>query len=207
MSNTYRGALRVIVWLGDRPVEGDLINRLHVLARFIAWKIPESSIPDASETESSGTEATDPKSSTTDAKDTESSISALEEATWALEGLVQLPWFSRRWIIQEVVLHVDVTLFCHTSSISWARFINIVKDIARLESKFLRVISAFRKMFDLWFTYLRYEVDSDCELGHFLEAFDDIDCVDVRDRVFALLSLIQGTYAVKPDCTVDTQEV
>jgi hypothetical protein len=90
---------------------------------------------------------------------------------------------------------------------SWARFINIVEDIARLESGVPKVISAFRKMFDLWYTYLRYEIDSDCEPGHFLEAFDDFDCADGRDRIFALLSLNQGKYAVKPDYTVDTQEV
>jgi hypothetical protein len=34
---------------------------------------------------------------------------------------ISLAWFTRMWIIQEVVMNSDVTLFCGTSEISWVR--------------------------------------------------------------------------------------
>jgi hypothetical protein len=212
MATIYRGANRVIVWLGDWPVEAALIDRLQVLARQITampldpWnqdvsdEVDDSDAPDAPGESVSNNPGTD-------VADQEGSISALQEATAALEQVVHLPWFSRRWIIQEVVLNSDVSLFCHTSSISWVRFISILEDIARLDSGVPKVISTFRKLFDLWLTFLRSGFDGGNTLGELLEAFEDYGCADSRDRIFALLIIQMGEHTVQADYSLSTQEV
>nr|POE72138.1 heterokaryon incompatibility protein 6, or allele [Quercus suber] len=44
-------------------------------------------------------------------------------ADWAcLHDLMQKPWFSRRWIVQEIALARSATLFCGEQSVSWQDF-------------------------------------------------------------------------------------
>jgi hypothetical protein len=109
--------------------------------------------------------------------------------------------------LEEVVLNADVTLFCHTSSILWVRFISVLEYIARLESGDINTLGTFRKLFDLWLSYLRLQPAESSALGQLLEVFDDFGCADGRDRIFALLSLHQGDYSMKADCTLTTSEV
>ncbi|KAK5135282.1 hypothetical protein LTR08_005385 [Meristemomyces frigidus] len=44
-------------------------------------------------------------------------------AEWAaLHNLMQRPWFSRRWIVQEISLARSATLFCGSQSVTWQDF-------------------------------------------------------------------------------------
>lgn len=109
MAYIYLGAHRVIVWLGDYPEEGELLRRLHTLARQVTWAAVGTAEAEAdSETSEKGSQSSIPTPST-----------PLEQAAQAFEKIIQLPWFSRRWIIQEVVLNADVSLYCSNFSISW----------------------------------------------------------------------------------------
>jgi hypothetical protein len=49
----------------------------------------------------------------------------------ALISLMQRPWFSRRWIIQEIMLAKNATLHCGNYVQDWSNFVAIVEMIRR----------------------------------------------------------------------------
>lgn len=44
----------------------------------------------------------------------------------ALSGLIRRPWFSRRWIIQEIALAKKATVYCGGACVEWEEFANAV---------------------------------------------------------------------------------
>ncbi|KAF7541033.1 hypothetical protein G7054_g954 [Neopestalotiopsis clavispora] len=63
-------------------------------------------------------------------------------ADWeALLRLMERPWFNRRWIVQEVALARQATLFCGRDSLSWLEF---SAAVALLESRYHDLRHLFR---------------------------------------------------------------
>jgi Heterokaryon incompatibility protein (HET) len=55
--------------------------------------------------------------------------STLEECA-AFLALMKRPWFSRRWIVQEIALARNATLYCGRASVSWSQFAGAVSLFA-----------------------------------------------------------------------------
>jgi len=108
MAQIFSGATSVCVWLG----EGDeLSNRAFVfLGKLVQnlWDFEEYC------------------------------KSASNTADWAaLASVMNRPWFSRRWVVQEIALAKDATLHCGESTISWQDFsqgISLLTDIESMET-------------------------------------------------------------------------
>jgi len=117
-----------------------------------------------------------------------------------------LPYFSRRWIIPEIAVNCDVTLYCGASSISWTRFIialEILKE-CKIESIDSALLSTKRishntltKLSHLWrlhcgaISNLESKRTGD-DRSTFLALLDDFEtseCTDPRDRLYALYRL------------------
>jgi hypothetical protein len=173
MARIFHGASRVLVWLGHAEnEEQDAISWLSRLTRISSIIHEESG----------------------DSKFLKSRLDGLVAAHWPrIVRLLDLPWFSRRWIVQEVALNADVCLYCGTSKISWPRFILAVEILAKwLDSVAVSgyPLKALLKLGYLWRTWCLLDDDpKECGLLDLLDAFSHFKCAMDNDKVYALAGL------------------
>jgi len=56
-------------------------------------------------------------------------------AKWgALLDLMQRPWFSRRWVVQEIALARKAVMYCGSDKISWKKFAVAVELFVEVET-------------------------------------------------------------------------
>ncbi|KAN0122950.1 hypothetical protein V8E51_001276 [Hyaloscypha variabilis] len=105
----------------------------------------------------------------------------------------QLPWFSRRWVIQEAVLNPDVIFHCGNSEISWPRLhlaIQAMPSYLWNDTSDREVRNALHKFGDLWRTWSYLDQKSaNCELFELMDSFHHFQCKEAKDRIYALASL------------------
>lgn len=98
MSNIYNSARHVCIWLGPR--DRTSFKAISFIERCLDFDIFEQMI--------------------------------LDENAWsdweALWMLMRRPWFSRRWILQEIAMAKDATLFCGEDSVSWKQFVDVISQ-------------------------------------------------------------------------------
>jgi len=71
-----------------------------------------------------------------------------QEATskWrAMLNLMKRPWFSRRWVVQEIALANDAELYCGTKTIPWKDFADAVQLFVEVETATHRLSEVMRK--------------------------------------------------------------
>jgi Heterokaryon incompatibility protein (HET) len=171
MDRIFHAASRVLVWLGSGGNEEDVawLSRLTRLSSIV--HAPDS-----------------------DPRFLEVRLKGVFDANRArIPRLLALPWFSRRWIIQEVALNTDVDLYYGPAKISWPRFILALEIWARWLNSFPITeppLKALLKLGGLWRAWCLLEDDpKDCGLLDLLDAFSDFKCAEPNDKVYALLGL------------------
>jgi hypothetical protein len=115
----------------------------------------------------------------------------------SVQLLLQLPWFNRLWIIQEVVFNLDITLMADNLELSWVRFVGALHSLrdqtAEDIGSFGQAYGAIQLVVDLWkYNSGFQQVEaSEQRLGmlRLLTAFQRHGCSDDRDRLFALYSM------------------
>jgi len=108
----------------------------------------------------------------------------------SLQWFLDRPWFRRRWIIQEVVLAKNVIVHCGPSSISWDALQvamrelsgNIMGPFTESNRTNMQTVTEMRHM---WMH------KKDAHPLVTLVKFVHFDCVDPRDRLYALYGVIQ----------------
>ncbi|KAH9226048.1 hypothetical protein K456DRAFT_1731471 [Colletotrichum gloeosporioides 23] len=113
-----------------------------------------------------------------------------------IQNALNLPWFSRRWVIQEAVLNRNTVVYCGAVS-------KHLYDVGRnalqlmhfkyaiiLGPKLLKRAEGLDAVFNLFFykhvaTYSYYEM----EFTSLMLAFDEYECQNPRDRIFTLATL------------------
>lgn len=119
----------------------------------------------------------------------------------AVAAFLRLSWFTRRWIIQELVLNTDAVLYCGLSKISWPTLrlaitkLGGVKDFAATTVSNLRAIDTLG---DLSLTLSNRGI-SNHSILELLQIFDDYGCQDPRDKIFALLGLASDVGTQQPE--------
>lgn len=167
MGKIYRRASRVMVWLGDRVQDTDL---LHQTKRLVG------TILDPHEDDALAT-----------------------ELMVCLSQLAGLPWFSRRWIIQELALNSNAVLCCGHAELPWAHLapaFQLVDDKAA-------ALKNIRLLWDLWRNIAmpvwpkkkdsKRELLGDCDIAALMKSCSDFECLDDHDRIAALLGLSTDT--------------
>jgi hypothetical protein len=173
MARIFHAASRVLVWLGNGENEGsDTITWLSRLTRM-------SSIIH----EHAG-----------DLDFLKARLEGLFATNWPrIVRLVCLPWFSRRWVIQEVVLNTDVCLYCGSSKISWPRFILAMEIWSKWRDSFAvsgPPLKPLLKLGYLWRAWSLLDGDpKECDLLDLLDAFSHFKCAEENDKVYALVGL------------------
>ncbi|KAI0104010.1 hypothetical protein GGR51DRAFT_239766 [Nemania sp. FL0031] len=121
----------------------------------------------------------------------------------ALTGLVSVPWFGRRWVIQELVLNPNVVFYSRTKSVPWTRIIQLLNLVPKEYSS--PAISRLRTLKSVWNVRAHlhlpdYNALASKEMGiiDIMEKFSDTDCVDERDRIYAVAALA-GDVVFRPE--------
>lgn len=115
-----------------------------------------------------------------------------------IEELLERPWFSRRWIVQEICNAQEATVMFGTYELSWIDFTGALDTLtsAADDTRALQKYSAARLM--IW----RNGVKVDSVL-HAMETFHDFAGTDDRDRVAAFLNLGWPRTSLGSDFVVD----
>lgn len=129
-----------------------------------------------------------------DSQKIEAHFSQLESS---FRDLVALPWFSRRWIIQEVVLAADVTMMCCLEEISLIDLFRVMNGLSR-NSELPSALAPLAAISKLWKTWV---FDSNPEGGlrlfELLSLFHESDCQVDLDRIYALCHLASDCVIVE----------
>tara|TARA_R110002003_G_scaffold123_1_gene11113 strand:- start:377 stop:2065 length:1689 start_codon:yes stop_codon:yes gene_type:complete len=125
---------------------------------------------------------------------------------------LSLPWFSRLWIIQEVVMNVEVLLVCGSSELSWPRLTTALTTIQKTAPQTAERIGpgrieALQHIAWLW-KYHAMMLDGPQhgngspkrhqDILTILNTFWRYQCTDPRDRLYALCSMASDIQASQP---------
>jgi Heterokaryon incompatibility protein (HET) len=195
MREIYEYADTVFVWLGEDTAERDaeecfeLLERLSAepTVRFMAAEMSFDELETATEIKK--------VQEMTAAKMPESDRPIYTK----LETLLQRSWFSRTWIIQEIVVGHHPTVYCGSAKISWKSFtrgIDQADSLNRLDKP-----SSFTTLYEgrLDFQTGAWAMD----LLNLLERHRSALAKDERDKVFAFLGLSRQIHGKDVGIVID----
>ena len=210
MSDIYRRATRVWVWLGvaEEP-DASLAVELMLPRLDEAKKAIEMLASDYFLTPQ------------------ELGLPELDSLAWdALDRIVNNPWFFRLWVVQEAALARSITFLYGAHEISLELVTSAVNGISSLRSVrdeqgrrpklWDGLLSKSYLLFLCRTRYHNWEESGDMSRDRIIRTIGDIcsmttshRCFDPRDRVLALLGLIGGGYAkeIQFDETTSTVEL
>ncbi|KAK5201593.1 hypothetical protein LTR16_002130 [Cryomyces antarcticus] len=197
MGKIFGGARKVVAWFGEEAEDSKAglqaaSNLLRVMARYPGMQLNNINL------ESHGL----PKPG---------------HKRWqALGAVLRRPWFSRVWVIQEVVLSSRVEVACGQVTLSWEEMeqliyhldcpspnvSNAIGTTVSLELPFKR-INRIRARHQL--AGLDQKQDDKTELFDLLLVSRDFGATNPRDNIYAFLEL--GEHNVNPDYDKDVRDI
>ena len=196
MADIFRSAAKVIIWLGPESEQSalalheidELASKIHVDWEF--YSIQPSS------------------KDTTDGQWADLGKDAIfDDLTYAsIARLLNRPWFERLWVWQEVFLAEDrADLVCGRESIKWTSFRKAILFLYRR-----RKPNNIDKLTESVTRAFQIANSSDYpSLMTTLRRTKGCKCTDRRDRIFAILNLVQMQERVhiRPDYSKSTRDV
>ncbi|KAH8730188.1 heterokaryon incompatibility protein-domain-containing protein [Phaeosphaeriaceae sp. PMI808] len=175
MGKIYRTGAKTHVWLGHIP-NFDSQMAFTYLKKLAVWhelklENVESDRVDLLESDSHGLDAN-------------------------LYRLLLHPWFTRRWILQEITLGKDITIHCTTGKIAREWFANgllarkVLIDTQTLPAE-LQITAALEAAINI----ITLPSQQRSSLHEALLTYVIADCHDPRDRIFALYGITQNNEA------------
>lgn len=182
MIQIFRGARRVLAWLGAGVLDSDQEKGMRFLEKLSRYPRELAKA---------------------DLLESEDGCNALYVGCF-----LNLPWFSRLWIIQEVVFNVDVILVLGLSELSWVRLQVALRILPRTRAWNTpnldkHRIEAVTKIGALWRSHCMIDgapthtidlVNED--ILALMQRFSQYGCTDPRDRIFALCSMTSDIQAI-----------
>jgi hypothetical protein len=197
MAKIYTNAKLCLIWIGDEDeLSGPTMVFLQILGRFAK------------------TFRTSDRSADTDLQ-LRSDLQDINQARgWDnLDSFFSRPWFSRRWVAQELCFAKSAVICCGTAIMDWEE---LDHSLLLMRHQFYKLE---RDLGQAWLTaqeLIEYRRTGQNEFGTGSERlteplrwFSRFECKDDKDRVFALLSLINEGQRVsyQPDYTKTVEEV
>ncbi|PSN61754.1 HET-domain-containing protein, partial [Corynespora cassiicola Philippines] len=118
-------------------------------------------------------------------------VGDIPEETWqAFSSFLDIPYFSRRWIVQEMALNLDVILSCGKREMTWVRLCTALDKLLRLGDKHKDHVVGYGRLeqiHHLW-KYWTFDGSSDqeTEMLSLLNNLDHCLCSDERDIIYAI---------------------
>lgn len=189
MSHIYSKAARVVVWVGPQSGDSDMaIDCIEIIASHVEVNYVSSPQLYALTAELHWADVNE--------------LLRISRAEYdALYRFYSRSWFERLWVWQEVLLATDVLVLCGSRLITW---IAVQTGVMCLGLK-----PGFGKAPDAAFNMARSPISTSLSLGVLLDVTKDASCLDPRDRIFALLSLLDQDMQsrIVPDYKKSTREV
>lgn len=164
MGDIYRGASRVLVWLGDRAQDVDSLRQIKRLIGRIT--------------------------------DTHEDDDTAHKLVISMFQLCRLPWFSRRWVIQELVLNPNAVLCCGQIELPW---IHLAPAFHVIDLKKWAGFQSIRLLWDLWRDVslpmgtrnkdTGHKVLGNRDIAALMNSCSEFECSDGHDRIAALSAL------------------
>ena len=183
MSDIYRMATKVVVWLG--PEDIDCIRAVDVL-EVLGFTVDFDWLNYSSTPKAFGPDQSPECSRTCSRRNTD---------IQALYHLFSLPWFERLWIRQEIGLATKAVIICGTRLLCWQTLRNAIFRIHVDSDRLVRDLGIQDRLFKdrLRLIYAicdhrTYLLDSlRKELSH-------VKCTDPKDRIYAVLALFHHSH-------------
>ncbi|KAL1602876.1 hypothetical protein SLS59_004531 [Nothophoma quercina] len=205
MGNIYSRATRTLIWLGETSVGSSQAWQLvdHIYNVF-QRQFPNISVPEEI-----------PNRLYSDSVHHAAGLSAFENAEWQhLRELFEIQWFSRIWIVQEVVLSQQDPVFIHGNiTYPWARVERAASWLRR--NGYLRLSHITEGLLQVDnIGYLR-RAKAEWPLNALMSITQNkFRATDQRDKVYSLLGMAAESIdpatlpeALLPDYTLDVREV
>ncbi|KAH8726013.1 heterokaryon incompatibility protein-domain-containing protein, partial [Phaeosphaeriaceae sp. PMI808] len=131
-----------------------------------------------------------------------------------IRAFLSLTWFTRLWIVQEVVFNVDIVFLCGNTVITWIRLAIALEVLQSTSAETVAFvddgkIQALHSIAKLWKHHCLIDdaqpqeglAQTETHILSVIETFRNYACTDARDRIFAVYSMtddIQPTQFEKP---------
>lgn len=205
MKEIYQKASCTIVWLGEATSQSnagfDMVPRLLAAENIL------------------GSQEKEQKNITTRLEDrqfTKLGLPKLGDSSWAAySSIFERAWFSRVWVIQEVVMSSQIRIQCGTRSLSWDDFSKAFKF---MNKRLVIVVHNNLNTYMAWLARAFGIIDardrrlegSKRDLLGILLGFRHYQATDPRDKVFALCGLATDTelnaLVFQPDYRLDMSQ-
>ena len=129
----------------------------------------------------------------------------------AILTILESPYFSRRWIIQELASNVDIQLFAGSEEISWLRLHTAIQNCPATAGEDPRYpsVQTLNKIYHLWqiwsgtarFGGKPVAGIADMDLITLLNTFHKCDCSEDKDQIYAIAGLAQDVSVVSDALT------
>jgi len=184
MGRIYRGASAVRIWLGnDTPSQPitealDILRNVYRLCVRFGWDLNFAFILLFD-----------------DRLRKESGLPDLADNAWrSVKYLIQMPWFSRSWIIQEVVLSREAYLHSSSTSLPWIEFcigfLALIPDMLAMRVDMIPNLTACAQVFELILSYHKARAAStSLNILAFLENHRVAQATEPRDKIYAFLGI------------------
>ncbi|KAK4545619.1 hypothetical protein LTR36_002572 [Oleoguttula mirabilis] len=185
MARIYRKAIGVLIWLGNDGAAEDGRRSLEHLVGLYDLVCKE-----ANAQRRGGSPVLEMHSVVSSS----SAPQAHASVDFALDLFLRRPWFTRRWVLQEVYQAREANVHCGEYSMRWEELV----------VEFLRLYSLDRR-YRLPLPVFNVPHASRSLILDHLDIFGDYECHDPRDRIFSLLSLDERN-SFRPNYALTTRE-
>ena len=135
-----------------------------------------------------------------------SGVDSIHQYESQVQSLFRRPYWDRLWVLQEVLMAQNILVLCGNQTFAWKRleahFIPQKTD-TRL---WTRPIHIYNVALSLIEEKASFE-GSNRRLSYMLETFGGLQCEDIRDKVYGLLSLVRSSGAIPVDYSKTSADV
>ncbi|KAG9200485.1 hypothetical protein G6514_006996 [Epicoccum nigrum] len=133
----------------------------------------------------------------------------------ALVRLCERPYWRCMWIIQEMLYAERIVVWCGSKRVEWSVIEQLYLTLTTLQNEawdvhhehVLGVLHSAAAVMVWQRAHWRHPSVAAPRLQTLVEAFQDWQCRDVRDKVFALVSMASLDTAIEPDYSLTAREV
>jgi hypothetical protein len=133
----------------------------------------------------------------------------------ALVRLCERPYWRRMWIIQEILHAERIVMWCGSKWVEWNAIEQLYLTLKSLQDEawdahhesVLEVLHSAAAVMAWQRAHWRHPSVTAPRLQTLVEVFQEWQCGDVRDKVFALVSMASRDTAIEPDYSLTAREV
>ncbi|KAE8131002.1 heterokaryon incompatibility protein-domain-containing protein [Aspergillus pseudotamarii] len=186
MAKVYRMANHVCVWLGEADSDRRSNRAMRFIPKIMDFAFLERAVNDESHAEN----------------------------WYALAELMRDRWFSRRWIVQEISLAKEASVYCGKMAVPWTEFADAVSILVTYQEKIRRLFKSWRegvntlgevqsfganKLLEATARLFQRDAESVARkplkgIEYLVTSLSTFDASKSRDIVYSLVSIASDTY-------------